>query len=946
MKSKIWNKIAVLLMACVLLLGLCACNEPSATDAPAGNTLSAKTLSDSPFNADEAKKNYVNPDAGLKNPYNVGIHKDEFENQVLYPAPADKDSIVIDAAAKHGMTGGDIEDDTAAMQQALLEAKAEKKKPENKDKPVKIKLPAGKIYFYEGFYDPAPDIAADPSMADTDIIGSKYGIAIYHIDDLTIEGATENGVLKTEIVFVGELGFRGMKVVECDNFRLYNLQVDWGNLPFYTGEVKSVSEDRTSVVVETYDAYPVEQGTEIIEYQEYDADTLVPRMNGNFLHNHNEVKQIPKTEVLSAHEVRLTFDAPINEPPAGTKVSISKQMHFSENFMIEKCTNVYIETLYVYCAPGMSFKSYSNENLYINRYMAVLKPGTDRLQVGTSDLLHIKNTKGEIIITNSQLENSYDDAVNVGGHYTRPYAKYAAENSVTIRWPGGMWGTFMPEIGDVLMLTDLNSVAALGYYKIAKVEPEPTNGDGYRLTFDTKGGTATVAGETVTLETDISKIQDQNTQAFANLTRTPELTIRNCLIRNKRNRGLLIQTRNVLIENCAFSNVLHGALSLLSEVSTFNESTSPKFVTIRNNKFLNNDSYDLSATAYGSQLSLGSPDAISELTIENNFFAYTRSTPAIYLQGCSQVDLSGNWIYKPCTDASASEANKVAVSLANVTNMEISKNKVEKFRPSYSTIRAVGACDLETITLAEDNDGFDRTELFGEAKDVNVSKTNAKFTVDGDLSDWEGVEASAVEMTACTDIHVSPVQLSSIDPSDFSQTTKITWTDEGIYIMFDVTDECVQFQQGNWWLGDGMELFLSTSSSFSVTDSIKSDDSEDCLQMFVKPNADLTGMATVIAPDRTTDRIVKKADGFLSAVRVKADKKGYTGEVFLPFDALTVTKARIDAGEKIAISVNFGDSDEDSGGLYNDLFMTFSNTSHPTTTNKMVPGAMTKFIFG
>ena len=122
--------------------------------------ITAKTLSSSPFNVDEEKENYVNPGAGLKNPYNVGIHKDDFENQVLYPAPSDSDSIVIDAsAAKYGMTGNDIEDDTRAMQLALNDAKAEKKKAENADKPVKIKLPAGKVYFYEGFYDPALDIA-------------------------------------------------------------------------------------------------------------------------------------------------------------------------------------------------------------------------------------------------------------------------------------------------------------------------------------------------------------------------------------------------------------------------------------------------------------------------------------------------------------------------------------------------------------------------------------------------------------------------------------------------------------------------------------------------------------------------------------------------------------------------------------------------------------------
>lgn len=55
---------------------------------------------------------------------------------------------------------------------------------------------------------------------------------------------------------------------------------------------------------------------------------------------------------------------------------------------------------------------------------------------------------------------------------------------------------------------------------------------------------------------------------FADLTRSPIIEISNCLIRNKRNRGLLLQGRNVTVSNCEFSYVIHSAIQFIAEVSS------------------------------------------------------------------------------------------------------------------------------------------------------------------------------------------------------------------------------------------------------------------------------------------------------------------------------------------------------------------------------------------
>jgi hypothetical protein len=484
-----------------------------------------------------------------------------------------------------------------------------------------------------------------------------------------------------------------------------------------------------------------------------------------------------------------------------------------------------------------------------------------------------------------------------------------------------MWGTFKPAVGDKYEVSNIQTLEVIKSLTVTKVED---SNDGYWIT---------VAEGTAGLEIN---------NALANITRTPKLIFKNNLVRNKRNRGLLCQTRNVLIENNAFSNVLQGPISLLSEVNIFNESTAPKDVIIRNNKFINNNQYataDIEAAAYGPGFSIGSPGAISNINIENNFFAYSKNA-AMAFKGASKITIKGNLIYNPATNPAEGKTN-TAILLENVRTLSITKNKIyggTQF--GYRSVFLSGGVEANTITLS-DNIGIDQKDVFGEEKIINISKSSANINVlDKNLSDWDNAGTS-IAMSAATNINVKEVNIATVPATDFSQTTKYLWKDDGIYFSFNIKDESLQFNPNQWYLGDGMELFLTTETmSYANTGTIRLTN-DDTLQLFMKP--DNYGGNVFYAP-RTSNAVLLKKDQI--KLTFWTDSTGYKGEGYLPFTVLPGVKSQILAGKAIALSINYGDSDagnEEINPL--DKLMTFSTVRHPTTENKMIPANMTKFMF-
>ena len=865
---KKWCKILISTLAAVFMLGSVAC------DVPGDDSQSSSSGTPNPPSPVDV--------IGLTG--NVGIDRTKFDTEVLYSEPQQADYVF--NATEHGVTADDGNDDSAALQSLIEEIR---ELPADKTKV--IRLPAGRLDFIE---------LKNP-------VDYQYGLVVDGIDNLSIVGDN------TEIVVWGTIGFFPFQFTRCKNLLFKGISVDWGNLPFVMGTVESFDLQNKKAVVKVNDNYELDGKTPVFEYLEYDQNTNAPLTGGNFLHNEG-VKMISSTKYLENHRVEMTFDTNVSEPPVGTKVALCFTMRFNTTFFVNSCENFKMETVKLYASPGMGLLARGSKNLYFNALRIICRPDTDRLMTTTSDMMHLKGNLGEIVITNSQLENGYDDAVNVCANYLCVYKKDG--NKVTVCSPGGLHETYKPVVGEKMEIIEVANASSKGFLTVKTVTLAAT---GYELTFEEELGKLAIG--------DYLAMGDH----------TVSFTMKNSVIRNKRNRGLLIQTKKVLIEDCVFANIQHGSLLVASDLNGSIEGVIPEDITVRNCKFYNNNAFSTADIIVVSYIKGGYGEAgtIKNVLVENNFFAYSRSS-VLDLKGVSNVVFKNNKVYLPALSPYMA-MNNCAFNLMNVSQLKFVNNEIEHSKNiGYAPVFVMGNIDPETLVV-EKNKNLDRSDFISVTEEYNVKHENVTVDWDSDsLDEFNGL-GTPVNMSVATTVEVDKVELDAIASSDFSADTRMLWDDTGIYVAFSVTDDEVSFNTSQFWMGDGLEFFLTDETAANDDLSTVKLDGHDTMQLFVW--AAEGQPATVVVDARTSEKALAGKDKIKA--RCWLTDTGYAGKFYIPFEIIPEVKKAVDAGRQVSLSVNYGESDPVKGAM----FKTVSCVEHPTSINKLIPSSMTKFNF-
>lgn len=553
--------------------------EPE-TEAPA---LSLDELRDklakSPYTEPLRTEGFV----GLSDPSAVGI-REEMLNEVRYPVPADVDCAAVYKVTDYGISPEAT--DNAAKFNTLM---AELKQVEGIKKVV---FPAG-VYPFEAT------------------------LRLDGIQDLYL-CSDEPGVL-FEISMTEWC--QGMSVSNCRNLHLNDFAFDYATPTAITGEVVSCTSTRVVIKVdEGYDLTdPRYNGGKINygSYMEFKLDTAtgqyVPDPKGNLLYNStgDRVKNISDgTYDPETRELTLTFGA-INRVAVGTKVNVAYTMYEYFGMYAEGCANIYLENANFYHTAGMTFGAGETTNIYLNRFRLSPREGSGRLMTATADGLHFGSCYGEVVLTNSVLEYSHDDCLNIKGAYAA--VKSGAGNTIE----AAISPSLCVEVGDVVDVYEINTFRYVGGFTVAAVD----------------GGTYTVS-ETLPETLDGGFL-------LCNASRIPTFTAQNCFFGNKRNRGMLIQCRGVEISNCTFRNIVHGAIQILSVADMFAEGVMPRDVVVKNNKFLGNAIEDVHIFTWGRGGTTSG--TITGVTVENNYFSFESTTAyPVDILGGGDITVSDN----------------------------------------------------------------------------------------------------------------------------------------------------------------------------------------------------------------------------------------------------------------------------------------------------------------
>lgn len=574
----------------------------------------------------------------------IGVEQEEFENDSIVQIAEKFDYIVY--ASDYGV----VADVQQNMREKLLSAiKAIKIQGYGKKK---LMLPKGKIFLY--------------GSVDTD--GEIHAVKIDGIDDFYLDGNGSTLMLDDHLM--------GIEVTNCKNVMIRNLNVDRIYLPYFMGRIEHMDVASGEAIVKVNEGYEVEDNFRVREYLEFDGVTKEPRYHGNFLYNNHQVDgsvlDIKSFKSLESNRAKIEFGCDINWAPPETSFVISRSMYGKDSMLINESENIIVENFNVYSSPGMGIKGISSKNIYFNRANIMCKPDTDRLMSVTADAMHFIDCSEDLHITNCLLENSHDDSLNVHGMYmmvtdidnTAEKVKIAAARSVKFGVLQKDDHLTLPyQIDDKIELSKDRTLELKGLLTVTTCNQAEDYG--YWITF--KDGIANI----------------NKGDILSNITRTPKLVVRNCILRNKRNRGMLIQSRNALIENNTLYNVIMTGIQIMTDCATWYESVNPQNVIVRNNKFINTNikqnnfgdfgNADIDICVYN-QEGVGNAGLIRDILIENNAFINSGNA-AVSINSAEDVVVKNNFIFHPCSETGTSPRN-CAISVSHSRNLELTNNHI------------------------------------------------------------------------------------------------------------------------------------------------------------------------------------------------------------------------------------------------------------------------------
>ena len=233
--------------------------------------------------------------------------------------------------------------------------------------------------------------------------------------------------------------------------------------------------------------------------------------------------------------------------------------HFSENLTFENIGFHYMH--------GLGMVSQFSKNISVEGLIAKPRQETGRIIAGFADFLHFSGCYGRITIENSLFSGSHDDPINVHGTHLRVVG-YEGDKIKVRFMHHQTWNLMAFEEGDSIGYVDNENLLVYHNAVVKKV---------------TK-----LSDRELELQLDrpLPK-QLKEKHCVENLTKTPELVVKNNRFEHTNTRGLLVTTRKkVLIEGNTFFRTGMHAILIANDCNSWYESGAVKDLTIRNNKFI------------------------------------------------------------------------------------------------------------------------------------------------------------------------------------------------------------------------------------------------------------------------------------------------------------------------------------------------------------------------
>lgn len=356
----------------------------------------------------------------------------------------------------------------------------------------------------------------------------------------------------------------------------------------------------------------------------------------------------------------------------GELILMKHSLYAGPPLKFNECRRVLIEDVTVLSTPGHCCGVYPrSEDFTFRRFNVRMPYGRKQLCCSQTDGLHIDGLTGKLLLEDCHFEDMGDDALNI---HNRAGTIFKMQDNILLlglrrpensldELPIELLSTKWAKKGDVVYVYDEITLEKKGEFTV--------------VDFGVKDGFNYLCFEECTCEL-------HRGMKLANSAYYASVEIKNCSVIGSRARGFLIQSENILIEDCKFDRISSASILLACDVDYWNEMGPVNNVIIRNNLFEGcgtnyNDLCSGGITINMNHRNISTEDSDKfnvhhNVTIKGNKFVNMKDS-AIFANAVTGISITGNEINNCATNRD----NKLKdsgfdVVLFNCDEIEIDSN--------------------------------------------------------------------------------------------------------------------------------------------------------------------------------------------------------------------------------------------------------------------------------
>ena len=511
-------------------------------------------------------------------------------------------------AADFGVIPNDGIDDQEALQNAINQCKSKK---------------ATTLFIPPGVYD---IIDEDAITLMNDIMDWKYG---KNPQDIIFtpyfpyaKGLDFNGLKNVYVKAIGASllcsgWMEPVSLENCENITIEGLTIDYKTIPHSEGKVIQVK--KKYIDVELKDNQWLRDKMLITRIMFWDLQKN--RLLGKSVYHPF------KTKKINEHTIRIYTKT--KPGMLGTIALMNHTFHFRPAILILEAKNTILKQVTIHSQPGMGIVGHRSHNILMEELRVI--PAEGYYQSTNTDATHFTSCTGLIRFDGCMFIGQGDDATNVHGYYhkfTKDLGKQSYEIKLEDHWTTHACVLDFPDVGDTVEIVRKKTLEVVDSMIVVKID-----------TFQKQWKSIIKLNHPLP-----EKIEDYY---FIDISQLPSLDFVNCSVGSHLARGVLVKTRNVLIENNSFRGGTGTAIHIGAE-GDWREGPGSVNVTIKNNRITECGRGDgTNNGACGIAINVKAPDKTvpgihKNIIIEQNIIKGENAFVGISVRGANNVQISGN----------------------------------------------------------------------------------------------------------------------------------------------------------------------------------------------------------------------------------------------------------------------------------------------------------------